>query len=142
MTEVVSVALPGKVRVRHEIITGVLRRHLLSKEEFFGRSQVPEFCAARREAARLLKDADFSNRRIGQILKRDRSTVVFYLSSEMVQRKRIRRRIYKVLESLEPDVREVVSQISEAEQVSPMLLIREWINERARFEAEAMRRTA
>lgn len=134
--------LSGKERIRREILADVLKRHFISKEEFFGRSQRRELCEARQDAAKRLRAANFSNRRIGQILKRDRSTIVYYFNPEMVERKRVRRRIYQVLESLEPEVRQVVGKMAEAEHVSPMLLLREWINERARFELEARARAA
>lgn len=137
-----NLPMPPKSVLRQTIIADIVKHHRLDPDRFFSRSQLPELCAARKDAAHRLREAGFSKRRIGQILKRDRSTITFYFNPQMAERKRSRRRIYQLLESLAPDIRDIVGAISSAEQISPVTIITEWVNERARHEAAAKARAA
>lgn len=142
MTDALDIAMPEKSAIRHAIIAGVLKRHRVTLEELTSRCKLAEAVAARKEAARLLLDAQFTPRRVGEILKRDRSTVEYWFNPISTEKKRERKRVYKILYSLEPDVREVVDQFAQAENVSPQTIVREWIAERARHEAATKARAA
>ena len=58
------------LRVRREFIT-----HPITWERIKGRQQAAEVVAARRQAAKMLRDAGLSFPEIGAILNRDHSTV-------------------------------------------------------------------
>lgn len=142
MRQSIEVAMPDKAVIRRGIISDVLKLHRLSDEEFFSRSKMAELVAARKDAANRLRKAGFTPGHIAKILRRERTTVVHYFSDGMVEVKRGRGRLYKILYSLPDDVRGTIEELAKAEEASPYTILREWISERARHEAAARARAA
>lgn len=137
-----DIGMPEKAILRKQIISDVLRIHRLGRVEFFGRSQFDELCAARKDAARRLREVGFTTGHIAKILNRERTTVLHYFDDAMAVRKRLRHREYRLLESLPEDVREIIYGVSKAERVAPAAIVREWLSERARHEFETKQRSA
>lgn len=135
-----DIGMPEKAVLRKQIIADVLRNHRLGRVEFFGRSRFDELCAARKDAARRLRDAGFTTGHIARILRRERTTILHYFGEAMAQRKRIHNQNYRLLESLAAEVREAILQIAEIEHTTPAAVVREWLSERAKYELDEKRR--
>lgn len=132
------IRMPARPRM---VISGVLLEMGLHPDDFFGQSRQPHLVNARRLATERLIDLGFSPSQIGRYLKRNHTTILNYLPKlREAKRGRYARKI--ILRLLAPDAREVVKAYATAEGVTPELLVAQWINERAHFEAEAKARVA
>lgn len=127
---------PTKVVARDEIISSVLAKHRVDPLDFFSTSRDCDLTEARRDAARQLSEAGFTHTRIAKLLRRDRSTIDYYLEQTG------RSRLHAMMEPLPTEVKQTVKAIAEAEGVTVYALIREWISERATYEAQMKARAA
>lgn len=66
----------------HPIIKDVLRDHGLKEEEFFGRCRKPFLVAARKSAAIRMHRAGLSRGIIARLVRREKSTIVYYIDKE------------------------------------------------------------
>ncbi|WP_024516804.1 hypothetical protein [Bradyrhizobium sp. Tv2a-2] len=133
---------PSKVLLRDEILNRVLAQHRVEAIDFFSTCRAGDLTAARRAAAQELKAAGFAVTRIAHILRRNHRTIGYYLYGGSNDARRNRSRTYEMLKALDPSTMETVLAIAKAEGVSPYVLIREWIAERATYEAAAKARAA
>lgn len=69
------------------ILRAVAAKHNLQIADILGRDRFDNFFDARREAIILMKDSGLMPVVIARIVNRDRTTVLYYLSSEMRARK-------------------------------------------------------
>ena len=130
--------MPLRARV---IIETVLRDHHLHAEDFYSTGRGKDLVEARRDAGKKLIEIGYSSTRIGRMLKRDHSTVLNYLD---IHRKR-KGEYYAgkaLMKHLTPEARQIVLDYAKTENVKPHVVIAQWINERATYEAEAKLRAA
>lgn len=133
---------PEKVALRKQIIRGVLDEFDVTRDELLGNGRSGGLMEARRKAAERLKDAGFNISRIARILRRNHTTICNYFLDEMRERKRDRVRLAKLLEVMPDDVRKTIESVAIVEAVHPYTVLKEWVCERARYEAEAKARSA
>jgi predicted transcriptional regulator len=125
-----------------DVIKAVLAEHRIHPEDLFGLSREPHLVAARIDAAKQMRALGYSHRKIGEILKRDRTCITHYLDPKIREKKRRRLQQTRLFQGLSADVQSIVEQIAIAEGVSLKSLMAEWVSERALYEAEAKRRDA
>jgi hypothetical protein len=142
MTGRIGNLVPSRAQLRDDIMRSVLAKHELGAKDFFSEYRDSNLVAARRDAAKQLHAAGFAPLSIARIIKRNRSTVDHYIYN-YTGKKRERARILRALERVVPrDISDVVGEIAAAEGVSPVMLVAQWISERATYEASAKARDA
>lgn len=124
-----------------QIIKSVLRSHRLHQDDFFGPCRMPHLVEARRDAARQLVAAGFPPTFAARLLKRNHTTVLYYLDRLPVS-KALRYHGRKILRHLAPDTANVVTEFAKAEGVSVHMLMATWVVERATHEADSKARDA
>jgi hypothetical protein len=124
------------------IVRQVLADHGLDADEFFGRGRFAPLVAARRDAARRLRDSGFSWVQTARILKRNEDTIRCYLTEAMQTARRDRMRERRAFTFMPADVVEIIIAFAKAENVKPEVLIAQWASERALYEAQAKVRAA
>lgn len=134
----VAPRMPMRARI---IIEAVLLDHRIHAEDFFSLYRDKHLIAARATATQRLFDVGYTATRIGQFLKRNRSTVLNYQPHHR-EVKRSRHAAKTIMRHLTPEARRIVVDFAAAEHVKPELLIAEWVNERAHYEADAKARAA
>lgn len=127
---------------RKQILSAVMAEHGFGSEDFFSRRRTDDLVDARRDAAKRLLAAGFAPRRVAEILKRNVSTITYYASGEMKSQKRWRARVWRLLHMLPNEDRETIQRLATARCVSPYDMARDWLIERARFEASNVERLA
>jgi hypothetical protein len=137
-----EMADPVMVAKRKKIIAGILDAYDITREELLGNRRGGGLMEARRDAANRLLQAGFNKRRIARILRRNHTTIGQYFNEAMASSKRERIRTAKMLDAVPDDARAVIIAVAEADGVHPYTIVREWLVERARFEAEAKARAA
>lgn len=130
-----------------QIIDAVIADHNCDRTEFFSRHSEAYLVNARVEAARRLRtELNLSSSVIARLLKRESSTIRYYLNPELRARKqagpKAKWRSSQVLRFLDPDAAETVAAVAVAENTAPEMIIAQWVSERARYEAEAKARSA
>lgn len=126
--------LPFKTAQRDQIIADVLKTHGIWSNDFFGKSRAPDLVVARMEAAQRLFDAGFkSAKAIGRILKRDRKTIVYYLSQDLRSKKKRQLRLSR-FQWMPADLKAKVIDVADAKGISPVDLVHAWITERVMTE--------
>ncbi|MCA6108152.1 hypothetical protein [Bradyrhizobium cenepequi] len=115
------------------IISAVLSLHRMHRDDFFGHRRDLHLVAARRDAAHRLREAGFTSGQIGRILKRNHTTVLNYFDG-LRDGKRRRLNERAVLRHVDPELREPIQMIAQAEGVTLEMLIAQWVGERARYE--------
>jgi hypothetical protein len=130
-----------KASLRAEIIADVLAKYRLRWEVLAGKTTSHAIRNARHELTVRLYAAGIATSRVAQLLGRAKGTVRGWRNGKL-NLKRPERRVYKILATLPADVREIVEAFAVAEDVSPQTIIRGWIAERARHEAESKARAA
>lgn len=128
-----------------QIIDAVIADHSCGRDEFFSRHSEAYLVNARVDAARRLRnELDLSSTVIARLLKRECSTIRYYLKPNLRARKqagpKAKWRSAQVLRFLDPDAAATVAAVAVAENTAPEMIIAQWIGERARFEAEAKSR--
>lgn len=64
-----------------QVVTMITARNKITVEELVGSTQHPGCVAARREVAETLRKAGFSTPKIGTVLNRDHTTVLYLLET-------------------------------------------------------------
>jgi hypothetical protein len=137
-----EMADPVMVAKRKKIIADILDAYDITREELLGNRRGGGLMEARRDAANRLLQAGFNKRRIARILRRNHTTIGQYFNESMAIRKRDHIRTAQMLNAVPDDARTVILAVAEADGVHPYTIVREWLVERARFEAEAKARAA
>jgi chromosomal replication initiation ATPase DnaA len=75
-------SIPGRRRLAQQIVADVAQRHNLIVRDLTGRDRFAHFVAARREAARALREAGLFVTEIGKALDRHHTTVLHYVERE------------------------------------------------------------
>jgi predicted transcriptional regulator len=127
---------PSKVQLRKDIIRAVMIEHEVDEDEFFGLGRAAVLTDARRDAAIRLKKAGFSQQRIASILKRNHSTIDYYLYGKSKESKQRTANQHHILKSLPVEVSDIVRTIADARNVSAVRVLVEWLVERAACEAQ------
>jgi hypothetical protein len=130
--------MPIKARLTVE---AVMREHHVHVEDFYSLYRDRHLVAARGAAAERLLDIGYMPGRIALFLRRNRTTVLNYLPQHKETRK-TRHAAKTILRHLTPEARVTVLDYAHAENVKPELLIAQWVNERASYEAQAKLRAA
>jgi hypothetical protein len=117
--------------LREQIISRVLTAHRIARSDLLGKSRDADLVAARKAIAHSLNASGFSMRGIARALNRDRSTIEHYLGFRV----KTCMALPNSLNRFPDDVIQIVSDFARAERTTPAVIITEWINERARFEA-------
>jgi hypothetical protein len=121
----------NKEMLRDKVLSRVMTAHRISRADLLGKCRDADLVSARKAVAFSLSEAGFSMRHIARILKRDYTTVRQYLGF----RPGTRLALPSSLACFPEDVRETIIGIAKSGQTTPAVIITEWINERARFEA-------
>ncbi|MFB6449277.1 hypothetical protein [Bradyrhizobium tunisiense] len=137
-----EIADPHMVTKRKKIIADILDAYDITREELLGNGRGGGLMEARRDAANRLLHAGFNKLRIARILRRNHTTIGQYFNESMGTIKRDRIRVARLLDAVPHDARSVITAVAEADGVHPYTIVREWLVERARFEAEAKARVA
>lgn len=125
-----------------EIIKTVLRERHIGAEDFFSRNRDNHLVSARKEAALRMNKAGYSPSFIARAIKRNYTTVMYYLSESFQARKAATYRNRRVLKFLDPVARDVILETARLEETTPEVIIAQWVNERAQYEASAKARAA
>jgi hypothetical protein len=125
-----------------EVVKAVLAEHKIHPEDLFGLSRQPHLVAARIDAAQRMRAFKYSRAKIGEVLKRDGSTIGHYLNPKLRIRKRLKLQKTRLFASLPADVQEIVESVAIAENVSLLVLMAQWVSERALYEAKTKSRAA
>lgn len=133
---------PPEIMKAKSIVDDVMREHMVSKEDFNGRSREAPLVAARVESARRLKAEGYTLTDIAMTLGRSPSTVTFYLYPRVRERKEAQHLSRYPLKWLDPEVARIVRTYAEAFDTTPKSVLIEWITERANYEADARARDA
>ena len=64
-----------------QVVTMIATLHKVSRDDLVGPSQLPHLVEARREAAEILRKAGYSTPKIGTVLNRDHTTVLYLLET-------------------------------------------------------------
>lgn len=134
--------LPARPTLRDEIIADVLYRHSLCAEDFFSKRRADYLVDARRDAAQRLVAAGFTQKRVAEIIGRDRETVGYYFEVARKGKKRQRARTWRLLHMLPNEHREVIERTAADKGISPYDLARDWLIERAAAAMAATERAA
>ena len=123
------------------IVDRVITEARLHPEEFFSAARERPLVKARMHAASQLVAAKFTPYRIGFFLKRNHSTIAYYLGAEGTSRSS---KYYyrRVLRHLSPDHRQAVVDYAASEAVSVEVLVAQWVGERIEHEIRAKARAA
>lgn len=130
------VAMADKEQLRRKIIRDVALQHGVAPDEIRGRGRTGELMEARIEAAKQLRLAGFSLVRIGQLLRRDRTVVRYYLNSSPSTAHKLHN-MPAAVRYLPQAAREAIIEIAECQQTTPAMIVKEWLTERALYEIEA-----
>jgi hypothetical protein len=125
-----------------DIIKAVLLDRGLCAEDFFSQLRLKHLVDARKDAARRMRDHGYAAIFIARKLKRNHTTVLFYLDEARQQRKRAKGFELWMLGKFAPHAAEVVKAVAQAEGKQPADVIAEWVAERAEYEARAKVRAA
>jgi hypothetical protein len=112
------------------MMTEVMRKHLLTEDEFFGQTRDRHETMARVECARRLRDFGLSEPRIAKTMKRDRKTIAYYLRL----RDSDAERIVKASVHIPLGVREMLARLAMGQRRTIDDIIVEWVTERAMAE--------
>lgn len=131
-----------------QILVEVAAKHKIGVEDIKSRHRKSYLVAARIEAAkRLFDETDLSVNQIARAMKRDHSTVSYYLGSEIRARRAVKRRKIDrsyVLRQMGPDESRIVLDLALAEKCTPETIIARIVSEAFRnrpdqIKAEALR---
>lgn len=75
-------SIPGRRVFAQSIVAQVAQRHKLTMRDMTDRDRFSHFVAARREAARAMRDAGLFVTEIGRALHRHHTTVMHYVERE------------------------------------------------------------
>jgi hypothetical protein len=124
-----------------DIIKAVLTDHSLCAEDFFGSSRQPYLVTARMDCARRMKDAGYEFAAIARYMKRNPTTVLYYLSPDMRGRKKDYYTARGALRYLPDHIQAIVSAYAKATDTSPRAVVSEVISSWAENE-EKLRKVA
>lgn len=125
-----------------KIINEVLHEHELCADDFFGLRRDKHLTTARYDAAQRLRAAGYGWSAIGRLMKRNHSTVRHYCLPERRQRQMESYRDKWAMRLMDAGTREIVFAAARAEGTKPGIIIAQWVNERASYEAQAKRAAA
>ena len=124
------------------IIRDVLSEHQICADDFFGLRRDKHLTLARTDAAKRLHAAGYDWSSMARIMKRNHSTVRYYVLSSHRDRKRQYYRDKYAMRFMDAGTREVVLAAAEAEGAKPEVIIAQWVADRALHEAQAKRAAA
>jgi hypothetical protein len=75
----VTITVATKIAQREQIIADVLRHHGITRDDLFSRWRNADLVEARADAARRLRAAGFTLKAIARALRRDHTTVMYYI---------------------------------------------------------------
>ena len=111
----------------------------LLTDDFFGGAREPHLVAARRDCAQRLSGAGYSAAAIGRMMKRSPTTILNYFPG-MAEKKKGRYAARRLMRLVSADLCSAIRDIAKAENVSPEVLMSQWVAERATYEVEARAR--
>ena len=116
------------------VMAEVMHKHLVTEEEFFGRSRDRHETLSRIECARRLRDLGLSEPRIATVMRRDRKTIAYYLRLK----DEVADRIVKASKPIPRGVREILAHLAMGQRRTIEDIIVEWVTERAMAEQERL----
>lgn len=120
-----------------DIINAVLADRNICADDFYSRFRDPHFVAARMDCARRLRDAGYEYAAIGRFMKRNPTTILYYLNEDMRARKKDYYSARGALKYLPDHIRAIVSEYAKAKNTTPRAIVSDWISDRAKYEARA-----
>lgn len=117
------------------IIRDVLKEHQICADDFFGIRRDKHLTLARTDAAKRLHEAGYDWSSIARMMRRNHSTVRYYVLSTHRDRKRQYYRDKYAMRYMDEETRSAVLTIAESQSVKPEQLIASWIAERIASEA-------
>jgi hypothetical protein len=129
----------NRTELRRKIICDVALKHGVTLDDLRGRRRTSELMDARIDAATQLSVAGFPATRIGQLLRRDHTVILYYLKCSNSGARKLRNMPVAV-KSLPQEAREAIIEIARCQQTTPAMIVTEWLTERAMYEVEAKQR--
>lgn len=88
------------------IVLTVCEQHQVSPAAFFGKGRTQKLSQARRDAIGALSDAGFGTHAISRLVKRNASTVIYWLNQTSRDRRKLRLRVNQTTKRTEAERRE------------------------------------
>jgi hypothetical protein len=117
------------------ILKAVIAKHKVDPAEFYGKKRTFELVSARFDAAAKLNANRIGRGVIARLMKRDISTVRYYLTPQLRKKRRSNPGRWEKsphLKLLDPDAKSVVIETAKAEDTMPEVVIAQWVGEYAR----------
>ena len=92
--------------MNRSIVLTVCEQHQISPAAFFGNGRTRKLSHARRDAIGALSDAGFGTHAISRLVKRDTSTVIYWLNQTSRDRRKLRLRTNQTTKRSEAEKRE------------------------------------
>lgn len=114
-----------------KLLREVMADHRICADDFFSGIREKHLVAARMDAARRLRACSYSVCHIGRILKRDHTTVRYYLDGDTRAKKQRRAGQRYVPPYLDNKTRLVIERVAAQQGVKPVDVVARWVSERA-----------
>jgi hypothetical protein len=141
MAEPVGIG-PTRTQQRKEIIAAIIYEYGIDERLLTGKAKSHALVNARIDAAQRLRAIGLYHANIGVILNRDRTVIGKYLNKTARKNISDRMRLKRLHRMLPKDVHAVVNEFAEKQETTPVMILSEWIIERATHEMESRAREA